>query len=132
MFSYTGIQRSLARGCFHADAVVNSVSAVPFPYMPCAAVLVQNDPESTGNALIGSNRLAIIGEGQILQPGEFSGWIPVKNLNLIWHKELDATTTLNYMIVGCLVGGPPNPDPSYLLCEQGGYVLLESGDRIAI
>jgi len=130
-FAFGGQQRSLSYACFHADKIPNSIIAVVCPAVTCAAVMVQNDPDSTGDALIGSVRLGVTGGGQVLQPGEWSGWIPVTNLNKLWHKELDAATTLNYMLLGCLLSSPI-AFVAHLLLEAGGHVLLEDGELILL
>lgn len=97
-FALGGVQRSYSFPRFHADAIPNSTSAVACPDMPCEQVFLQNDPDSEGNITIGSDRLAITGEGFVLEPGDVTGWIPIQNLNLIWHKDA-ASSTLNYMTV---------------------------------
>lgn len=93
-----GIQRSYSFEYFHADLIPYSATAVKGPDMPCEQVFLQNDPNSSGNIVLGSARLGITGNGFILEPGDVTGWIPVKNLNLIWHKDA-ASSHLNYMII---------------------------------
>lgn len=97
-FPFAGPQRSYSFGFFHADMIPNSLTAVKCPDMECEQVFLQNDPDSTGNVIIGSSRLADTGEGLVLEPGDVTGWIPANNLNLIWHKDA-ASSTLNYMII---------------------------------
>jgi hypothetical protein len=127
-FGFGGDQRSYSFHVFHADMVPNSELAVPCPVLDCVLVVVQNSPTSSGNLLYGSDRLAAVGEGIELQPGEFSSQLLVKNLNQIWHKELDATTYLNYYIIGTGV----QQTFSHLLLEDGEHILLEDGGRIIL
>lgn len=131
-FAFGGQQRSASLGCFHADQVPVATSATFLPLLYCEMVFLQNDPESTGNVIYGSERLAHVGTGVVLEPGQVSGWIPIQRLDYIWHKETDATTYLRYMVVGCMVGGPPYPLLSFLLQEQDGHVLLEDGEKIKL
>jgi hypothetical protein len=95
--AFGGVQRSYSFGFYHADMIPNSLIAVVCPEMDCEQVQLQNDPGSTGNITIGGARLAVTGAGRVLQPGEVTGWYPLKNLNLIWHKD-SAGSTLNYEI----------------------------------
>jgi len=98
-FAFGGVQRSYSFGFFHADVIPNSTVAVQCPDMSCEQVFLQNDPDSGGNIVIGDeDTLPVTGNGFVLQPGEVTGWIPVKNLNLIWHKDA-ADSTLRYMII---------------------------------
>jgi hypothetical protein len=97
-FAFGGVQRSYSFPFFHADKIPNSLTAVVSPNMECEQIFLQNDPDSGGNITIGDARLAETGNGFVLQPGEVTGWIPVNNLNLIWHLDA-ADSTLNYMII---------------------------------
>lgn len=97
-FAPGGVQRSYSFGFFHADAIPNATSAAACPDMRCEQVFLQNDPDSSGNILIGSDQLASDGQGFELAPGDVTGWIPVNNLSKIWHKDA-ADSNLNYMIV---------------------------------
>lgn len=99
-FALGGVQRSYSFPFFHADKIPNSVTAIGCPDMKCEQVMLQNDPGSTANITIGDeDTLSVTGNGFVLTPGDWSGWIPVQNLNLIWHKDGDAASTLNYMII---------------------------------
>jgi len=98
-FAYGGVQRSYSFGFFHADMIPNELAAALCPNMACEQVMFQNNPDSDGDIVLGSlARLAATGTGFILQPGEWSGWIPVNNLNLIAHLDA-ADSTLNYMLI---------------------------------
>lgn len=99
-FAYGGVQRSYSFENFWADMVPNSTDGEQCPDMPCEQVWIQNDPDSTDNVIIGDlTRLQETGHGIVLEPGKTTGWMPCKNLNLIAHLDLDATSHLNYMIV---------------------------------
>jgi hypothetical protein len=99
-FAFGGVQRSYSFDFFHADKIPNSVVAVVCPDMKCEQADFQNDPDSTDNIIIGDeDTLGVTGNGWVLQPGESTGWIPINNLNLVWHKDADATSTLNYKII---------------------------------
>lgn len=98
-FSYGGIQRSYSFPFFHADQVPNSTDPVVCPNMKCEQVFLQNSPNSSGNITIGGPSLLTNGGlGLVLEPGDVTGWIPIKNLNLIWHLDA-ASSNLNYMII---------------------------------
>lgn len=96
--AYGGEQRSYSFPFCHSDMIPFSAVAVQCPNMECEQVWIQNDPDSSGDILIGSSRLAVTGKGIKLSPGDTTGWIPIQNLNLLWHKD-EASSTLNYMIV---------------------------------
>ncbi|MFA7101117.1 MAG: hypothetical protein WC196_05105 [Bacilli bacterium] len=98
-FAFGGIQRSYSFPNFHADKIPYSAVAVQCPNMECEQVFLQNDPDSGGNIVVGSEgTLPVTGNGFVLEPGDVTGWIPVNNLGLIWHKDA-ADSTLNYMII---------------------------------
>lgn len=98
-FAFGGAQRSYSFGFFHADKIPNSLAAAVCPDMKCEQVFLQNDPDSSGNITIGSyDELSTTGQGFVLKPGDVTGWIPLKNLSLISHKDA-ASSTLNYMII---------------------------------
>lgn len=99
-FAYGGVQRSYSFPVLHGDKIPNSESAAQCPDVDCEQVFLQNDPDSTGNIIVGGERLgAVATAGIVLEPGNVTGWIPIKNLNLVWHLDADATSTLNYLIV---------------------------------
>lgn len=132
-FGFGGQQRSYSFACFHADQIPNSLLAVVCPSVSCELVNFKNSPDSSGNVIIGSHRLSIVSSGVVLEPGSVSGWIPASNLNLIWHKEDDATTYLQYSLVGCPDGGPASTQIiSYLLQESGHKLLQEDGGFILL
>lgn len=131
-FGFGGDQRSYSFGCFHADIIPNETLATYMPNLECEWACIKNRPDSTGNAYIGSQRLSVVGTGVYLEPGEITGWIPVTNLNLIWHKEDDATTNLEYMVIGCNYPQYVNLILPVLLQENGAPLLLEDGDEIAL
>lgn len=129
-FSSGGLQRSQSFACFHADSIPNTVVAALMPSIYCEFVVFQNDPDSTGTIIIGSERLSVVGSGILLTAGEMSSAIAVENLSLLWHKESDTNTVLNYWVVGCKSAIPQ--DARFLLQELGGHVLLEDGFKIRI
>jgi hypothetical protein len=133
-FAFTGEQRSVSYNCYHADVIPNSLTAVLCPTLSCEWVQFQNRPDSSGNITIGSERLSIIGKGRVLTPGNVSNWIPVKNLNLIWHKESDATTFLVYEVIGCEFGPGITPvtTPFFLLQEIGDHLTQEDDGKIIL
>jgi len=127
-FFFGGEQGSFSFDEFHADIISNSLVAVQCPAVEAELIVLQNDPDSTGNLTFGSERLAEVGEGKVLEPGNFSGALPVQNLNLIWHKEDDATTYLRYYLIGDNI-----PAAHYhLLLEDGNHMLLEDGSRVLL
>lgn len=97
-FGFGGGQRSYSFNNFHADMIPASTVAVVCSNMACEWVNIQNDPSSSNTCQIGSQRLATDGFGMVLAVGAWSGWIPVNNLNKIWHKD-GASSHLNYMMV---------------------------------
>lgn len=97
-FAFGGVQRSYSFQHFWADKIPNNTTGVACPNMPCEQVWLQNDPSSSGNITIGGSEVASTGQGIVLQPGQTTGWIPVNNLGLIWHRDA-ASSTLNYMII---------------------------------
>ena len=127
-FFFGGDQASFSFDQFHADIVNNSLVAEACPAVDAEMVVLQNDPDSSGNLVFGDERLGIVGTGIELQPGKFSSLLPVQNLNLIWHKEDDATTYLRYYLIGDNL-----PHAHYhLLQEDGSHILLEDGGRISL
>jgi len=100
-FAFGGGQRSYSFDYFDGDEIANSTTAIQCPTMDCEQVFLQNDPDSNGNITVGGPRLGeldVEGAGLVLEPGGVTGWIPVKNLNLIWHKDA-ADSTLHYIFI---------------------------------
>ena len=130
-FAFGGEQRSASFPCFWAGDIPNSVVAVECPNVCCVMVVFQNAPESTGNIWIGSQRLGVIGSGIVLEPGQVSGVIPVQNVSLLWHKDSDVTSHLNYWIICC---GAVNlaAGHNHILTEGGVHLLTEAGDRLEL
>lgn len=97
-FPFTGGQRSYSFPKFWADRIPNSTAGVQCPHMPCEQVYLRSHPDSTGNIILRGGPFSV-GTGYTVGKGEVVGWIPINNLNLIWHQEADATTYLEYMII---------------------------------
>lgn len=98
-FAFSGGQRSYSFPRWWADRIPVSTSGAQCPDMKCEQVFLKNHPDSTGNIILGGSDIAATGQGITLAPGETVGWIPTNNLGNIWHKDADATTYLEYMIV---------------------------------
>ena len=97
--AYTGVQRSYSFPHFWADAIPASTAGAWCPNMPCEQVDIQNDPNSTGNIVLGGlESLQTTGQGWVLEPGQSTGWIPIQNLGLIAHLDA-ADSHLNYKMV---------------------------------
>ena len=97
--AFGGEQRSYSFPFFHADIIPFSATAVRCANMPCEQIWIQNDPDSSGDIIIGDyDTLAATGMGIKLSPGTTTGWIPIQNLNLLAHKD-EASSHLNYMII---------------------------------
>lgn len=130
-FFFGGVQGSYSFNCFHGDRIPTSLTATPCPAVCCYLVMLQNDPTSSGNVTFGGVRLGVVGGGIVLEPGDFSGVLPIQNLNQIWHKEDDATTYLNYYLICCYSPGF-DESHAHILLEDGGHLLLEEGGRISL
>lgn len=130
-FFFGGVQGSYSFNCFHGDRIPNSVVAVICPTVCCHLAVLQNDPASSGNLTFGGVRLGVVGTGIVLEPGEFSGVLPIQNLNEVWHKESNATTYLNYYLICCDSPGSIEIH-NHLLLEDGGHMLLQDGSRILL
>ena len=128
-FSFGGQQRSFSFGCLHADRVPTSITGVRCPTVSCEWVMFQNDPASTGNLFVGGDRLPVVGSGVELEPGDSTGWIPISNLNQAFHKEADATTMLQYIMIGCK---GPTAKAVLLIEVDRSPLLLEDGQRIQL
>jgi hypothetical protein len=58
----------------------------------CSEVLIQNDPSSLVNLLVGD----VTSQPVVLTPGQHIV-LPVSNLNLVYAKSASSTATLNYL-----------------------------------
>lgn len=125
MFNFIGSVSTYSFHLFHADVVVNSMVAIQCPSVDCEWVCFKNNPTSSGNIVIGDERLSVVGSGVVLEPGDVTGWIPAQNVGLFWHKEDDQATQLEYMIIGHTT---PTLDLNAILQEGGfEYLLQENG-----
>lgn len=75
-----------------AGSVTADDSADALPDQGCSQVLLQNDPDSTINILVGNSTLQPID----LVPGA-TVTLNVTNLNVIYYKTPSSTATLNYL-----------------------------------
>lgn len=102
-FAFGGQQRSYSFPRFHADRIPTTAAtdtAEQLPNMECEQVWLRNSVNSSGNIVVGvQNRLdgGLLG-GITLEKGDILGWIPVNNLNLIWHIDA-ANSYLEYMLI---------------------------------
>jgi hypothetical protein len=99
-FGYGGDQRSYSFPFAGSGRITTSLTAVQMPNVPCEQVFFQNHPDSTDNVYIGGSDLPNDGSlGFVLEPGNFSPYLPIQNLNQLYHVEGDATTYLQYFFV---------------------------------
>lgn len=84
---------------FHADEIPYSATPRRCPDMPCEQICFRNDPASIGNVYLGTEGHMTNTRSMILEPGDWSPWIPIQNLNLVSHFESAASTRLRYMII---------------------------------
>lgn len=98
-FAFGGVQRSYSFPRFWADRIPTSTAGAQCPNMKCEQVFLKNHPDSSGNIIIGGSEVLSTGQGFTLAPGDATGWIPINSLDLVYHKEADATTYLEYMII---------------------------------
>lgn len=62
----------------------------------CKMVMVQNDPDNTVNVLVGDSSSQTIK----LLPGDWSPWLPVSNVNLVYAKNVSSTTqSVNWLAI---------------------------------
>lgn len=73
-------------------SVTADTNATALPAQACSQVLVQNDPDSTINILLGNATLQPID----LVPGD-TVTLNVTNLNVIYYRTPSGTATLNYL-----------------------------------
>lgn len=96
-FAYGGAQRSYSFGFANSGRVLSDTSAKQLDNVLCEQVMFRNNPLSTGDIRFGGPGVAL--GGMSLQAGEWSPWIPVKNLNLIYIIGDDTTSYLEYFLV---------------------------------
>jgi hypothetical protein len=77
-----------------AGQVTATTSAANLGSQACSSVLVQNDPGSTPNVLVGDSSNQYL----VLQPGQ-SVTIPCSNTNLVYVKSASSTATVNFLSV---------------------------------
>lgn len=96
--AYGGIQRSYSFGHFLAGRLAGSLNVQHGPDEPCEMVWIKADPDNTGDVFIGGNDVNSI-IGVELTANDVLGWIPIKNLNLLYYVCTVASDKLQYMIV---------------------------------
>lgn len=93
-----GANNSYSFGHFYAGRIAPSTVRAQLPNIPCEMALLKADPDNGGNIYIGGEDVSS-GNGLPLAAGDVTGWIPIKNLNLLWCICSVAGQNLSYMIV---------------------------------
>jgi hypothetical protein len=93
-----GIQNSYSFPVAASGRIVTGITRIRFPNIPCEQVFFKAPSANTGTVYIGGSTVNS-STGMALQPGEFSPWIPVQNLDLIWGVAADATSYLLYFMI---------------------------------
>jgi|SRR5690554_5499564 hypothetical protein len=86
-------------GSFAAGQLVGSVTRKQGPPIECEMVFLRADPENSGTIWIGGADVTSA-VGYQLDAGDATGWIPIKQLDLIYYICENAADRLQYMIVG--------------------------------
>lgn len=83
-----------------------SATALQLPDIKCRMVMLKAMDDNTGDVYVGGSGVTIpdgttdATSGLQLSPGEFSPWIPVSNLNLLYRICDNAGDDLTYLAVG--------------------------------
>jgi hypothetical protein len=96
--AFGGIQNSYSFGRFAAGRFVVGTASINLDDIPCEQVVFRSHPDNASNIFLGGSDVSTT-VGMILEPGDFSPYIPVENLRLIWVIADGATQNLQYFIV---------------------------------
>lgn len=96
--AYGGVQRSYSFPFAGAQRLVGKVGRTQMPDIPCEQVVFRAHPNNTGNVYIGGNDVSSV-HGIPLAAGEWSPWIPIKNLNILYYICDNTASHLQYFIV---------------------------------
>lgn len=93
-----GANSSYSFGHFYAGRIAPSATRRQMPNIPCEMVFIKADPDNTGQVYIGGADVSSA-IGMQLDAGEVTGWIPIKNTNLIWYICSSTAQNISYMII---------------------------------
>lgn len=97
-FALGGVQNSYSFPYAAAGRIISGATALQMGNIPCEQVYFRSHPSNSQNIYIGGSDVSS-SVGMVLQPGEFSPWIPVQNLNELYHIAGAAGQDLRFFIV---------------------------------
>jgi len=97
-FGYGGNQRSYSFPFAGAGRLVGIVARTQMPDVPCEQVFFRAHPDNTGDVFIGGNDVSSV-QGMILEPGDYSPYIPIQNLNILYYVCENTASHLQYFVV---------------------------------
>lgn len=97
-FAFGGIQRSYSFGHLAGGRLAGSINRTQGPNIPCEMVWIKADPDNTGDIFVGGNDVSSV-VGVELSANDSLGWVPIKNLNLLYYVCTVAADSLQYIIV---------------------------------
>jgi len=98
-FAYAQGQRSYSFPHAGIGRLPSTTSVTRMPGIPCEQVAFQAHPDNTGNVFIGTGATMKPTQNIVLEPGKWSPYFPIQNLDLLYYYCADATSYLSYMLV---------------------------------
>ncbi len=83
---------------FGADRFTPNPTTKQGPNNPCEMVNITASPSNTGVVYVGGSNVSSV-TGIPLAAGDSTGWIPIKNVNLLYIAKSVPADVANYMIV---------------------------------
>ena len=96
--AFGGIQNSYSFPRAGAGRVVVGTSAIQLPHIECEQVYFRAGLNNTGIVYLGSADVSTA-TGMPLAAGEYSPWIPIQDLDILYAVASVASSSLQYFIV---------------------------------
>lgn len=97
-FGFGGNQRSYSFPFAGAGRIAVGTSAIRLPNIECEQVFFRNSLDSSDTIYIGGSNVSSV-EGMPFAIREFSPWIPINNLDLLYAIADAADCYLQYFII---------------------------------
>ncbi len=93
-----GANSSYSFNEFYAGNINVGAARVQLPAIACEMVQFKADPDNSGQVYLGGADVTT-GIGWQLEAGDMTGWIPIKNISLVYAIGSAASQKLHYMII---------------------------------
>jgi hypothetical protein len=97
-FAKGGVQNSYSFPFLATGQFIPGTTAKRLDNIPCEQVYIRAGTSNTGTIYVGGSNVSSA-QGMTLAAGEFTPWLPIQNLNMLYAIGTVATDIIKYFIV---------------------------------